>query len=420
MISPRPAGTTPEAIAEVFRDVWGAAVGAMIRTFGDADTAEDAVQDAFAVALERWPRDGAPDDPLAWVTTVGRRRIIDRLRKQSLGRALLADMAEAAPLAGEDPAPAVAPMDDDRLRLVFMCCHPALAPESQVALTLKLLCGLTTAEIARAFLVPEATLAQRIARGKRKIRDAGVPFRVPERSELDERLAPVLATVYLVHNAGVGVPPGGPGTQRDLCDEARRLARLLAELYPREPEVLSLLALVLLGESRRPARFDAAGAIVVLADQDRALWDRDRIDEARAVLVSIPTEAERRSYRLQAEIQAVHCVAPSVEDTDWAHILDLYDELLARTRSPVVALNRAVALAEVDGPAAALEALGELAERLGDEHLFHATRGEMHRRLGQRPEAAQALERAARLAPTDHERRLLEARARGARQDSAR
>lgn len=386
-------------------------MASLIRAFGDVDVAEDAVQDAFVVALERWPQDGLPDEPAAWITAVGRRRGIDGLRRQSLGRSLVADLAEAAPLEAEGAAPDAFPMDDDQLRLIHMCCHPALAPEAQVALTLRLLCGLDTAEIARAFLVPETTLAQRIVRAKRKIKAAAVPFKVPAPEDLDERLAAVLATIYLVHNAGVSRPLGEGGRVTDLCDEAQRLARLMVSLYPREPEVRALLALLLFGEARRPARFDAEGQIVRLGDQDRGRWRRDFLDEAFALLEGCAAGAPRRLYRLQAELQAVHCRADSTESTVWRRIVTLYDELLALTRSPVVALNRAIALAEVEGPGAGLTALEGLDEQLHGYHLLAATRGEFLWRLGRGEEAAASFEQAAAAARSDEEIHLLRARA---------
>jgi RNA polymerase sigma-70 factor, ECF subfamily len=375
-------------------------VATLIRVFGDIDVAEDAVQDAFAVALRKWPIDGLPPNPGGWIMTTARRCAIDRLRRESRGRDLLDEVAVLSSSA-EDPGPEViGNVQDDRLRLIFTCCNPALATEAQVALTLRLLGGLTTEEVARAFLVAEPAMAQRLARAKRKIKAARIPYRVPEDHELPERLRPVLAVVYLVYNAGVN-NPAEPG----LCSEAIRLARILVTLMPDELEVAGLLALLLLTESRRHSRTAADGSLVLLGEQDRTRWNRSLIEEGQAIVRRCLRYNQPGAYQLQAAINAVHADANTVEETDWSQIVALYDQLLVVAPTPVVALNRAIAIGEVQGPAAALTLVDEL--DLDSYYPFHATRADLLRRLGRTSEAAAAYTRAADMAPTDAERDFL-------------
>jgi RNA polymerase sigma-70 factor (ECF subfamily) len=389
------------AIGRVFREESGRCVATLIRILGDIDVAEDAVQDAFAVALRKWPIDGLPPNPGGWITTTARRCAIDRLRRASRGRALLDDVAVLSSGAEDPGSPEVmANVQDDRLRLIFTCCNPALSTEAQVALTLRLLGGLTTNEVARAFLVAEPTMAQRLARAKRKIKAARIPYRVPEDHELPERLRPVLAVVYLVYNAGL-TSPAEPG----LCSEAIRLARILVTLMPDEAEVAGLLALLLLTESRRSLRTGLDGSLVLLGEQDRRLWDRRLIEEGQAIVRRCLRRNQPGAYQLQAAINAVHADAPIVEETDWSQIVALYDQLLAVAPTPVVALNRAIAIGEVQGAAAALMLVDEL--DLDNYYPFHATRADLLRRLGRNSEAAAAYERAADMAPTDAERDFL-------------
>jgi RNA polymerase sigma-70 factor, ECF subfamily len=375
-------------------------VATLIRVFGDIDVAEDAVQDAFAVALRKWPIDGLPPNPGGWIMTTARRCAIDRLRRETRGRELLDELAVLSSSA-EDPGPEViGNVQDDRLRLIFTCCNPALSTEAQVALTLRLLGGLTTDEVARAFLVAEPTMAQRLARAKRKITAARIPYRVPEDHELPERLRPVLAVVYLVYNAGLN-NPAEPG----LCSEAIRLARILAMLMPDEPEVAGLLALLLLTESRRSSRTAADGSLVLLGEQDRTRWDLGLIEEGQGIVRACLRRNQPGAYQLQAAINAVHADANTVEETDWSQIVALYDQLLVVAPMPVVALNRAIAIGEVQGAAAALTLVDEL--DLDSYYPFHATRADLLRRLGRNSEAAAAYERAADMAPTDAERDFL-------------
>ncbi|TMK29876.1 MAG: RNA polymerase sigma factor [Actinobacteria bacterium] len=388
-------------MGRIFREESGRSVATLIRIFGDIDIAEDAVQEAFAVALRKWPFDGLPPNPGGWITTTARNRAIERLRREVRGRELLSEVATLSP-GNDDPGmpKEVGPVQDDRLRLIFTCCHPALSAEAQVALTLRLLCGMTTDEVARAFLVAEPTMAQRLVRAKRKIKAARIPYRVPEDHELSGRLRPVLAVVYLVYNAGL-TGPGEPG----LCSEAIRLARILSTLMPDEPEAAGLLALLLLTESRRALRTRPDGSLVVLGEQDRTRWDRVLIEEGQAIVRRCLRRNQPGPYQLQAAINAVHADAPTVEQTDWWQIVALYDQLLAVAPTPVVALNRAIAIGEVRGPAAALALVDDL--DLDNYYPFHATRADLLRRLGRHAEAAAAYERAAAMAPTNAERDFL-------------
>ena len=402
---------TTSEIERVFRAEYGRAVAVLVRVCGDIDTAEEAVQDAFAAALERWPQTGVPPSPAGWIITTARNRAVDRFRRESSRDARQA--AAVALLEWDEPGDGSLEEEsvrDDQLRMIFTCCHPALAPNVQVALTLRLLGGLTTAEIARAFLVPEATMAQRLVRAKGKIRDARIPYRVPETHELPQRLRSVLAVVYLVFNEGYAASAGDRLIRDDLCAEAIRLGRLLHELMPDEPEVMGLLALMLLIESRRSARTTADGAMVRLAEQDRRSWDRALIAEGQALVRRCLAIGRPGPYQLQAAVNAVHADAARAEQTDWRQILALYDLHLSIAPSPIVALHRAVAVAEVDGPATALGILDGL--DLESHHMYHAIRADLLRRLGRDVDAAAAYDAAIERSGNAAERAFLDGRRR--------
>lgn len=389
-----------EVLTRVHHEEWARVVATLARRFGDLDLAEDAAADAFAAAVERWPTDGIPPHPGGWLTTTARRRVIDRLRRESQ-RDLKHQAAQM--LYADAPHERTGPVEDDRLRLVFICAHPALALEARVALTLRLVCGLTVPQIARAFLVQERTMAQRITRAKAKIRAASIPYRVPSPEDIDERLSGVLAVVYLVFNEGYLASGGEHALRVDLSDEAIRLGRLLHGLLPEEGEVAGLLALMLLTDARRAARVSASGELVTLADQDRSAWDRALVAEGhalvRARVAAVAAGARRPGrYQLLASISAVHTAAPSAQDTDWSQVVSLYDQLAALDPSPIVRLNRAVALAELDGPMVGLAEVERLAAELDSYHALHVTRAELLRRVGRSAESRSAYDRAIALA----------------------
>jgi len=409
-----------ETVSAVYLSDSRRVLATLIRLLGDFDVAEEALHDAFRAALEQWPREGVPANPRAWLVSTGRFKAIDGMRRRARFDAL-DDVGDKADIAVVDEAAwaDAESVEDDRLRLIFTCCHPALAADAQVSLTLREVCGLTTEEIARAFLTPAPTLAQRIVRAKAKIRDAHIPYEVPTRAELPERLDAVLRVIYLVFNEGYTASSGAQVTRHDLSAEAIRLGRLLVELLP-EPEAIGLLALMLLQDSRRAARTSPSGDVVLLEDQDRALWDREQIAEGtrlvRQALTSRPAAGDQRRsagpYAIQAAIAAVHAEAPSTAATDWDEIVGLYDVLARDDASPVIELNRAVAIAMRDGPAAGLALVDAILARgdLKDYRLAHASRGELCRRLGKTADARASYERALALTRQEPERRLIERR----------
>jgi RNA polymerase sigma-70 factor (ECF subfamily) len=399
-------------LESLYREEWRRVLATTVRLTGDFDLSEEAVQDAFVAALEQWPRDGAPANPYAWLVSTARNRVVDQLRRGARFAEKQRDFAQLAALGASEIDLSEAAMLDDQLRLIFTCCHPALALEAQVALTLRTVCGLTTEEIARGFLVPVATMAQRLVRVKRKIRDARLPFAVPPRERLAERLDGVMLVVYLVFTEGYAATSGKVWIRRQLSDEAIRLGRLLCELIPRDPELRALLALMLLHDSRRIARTDRDDEIITLEEQNRELWDRREIAEGVPLLESALREGATGVYALQAAIAALHARAQRVEETDWAQIARLYDALLQKQPSPVVELNRAAAIAMAEGPSIGLALIDELEAKgqLNGYHLLPAARADLLRRDGRWREAAEAYRRALALVANDPERRYLNRR----------
>jgi len=403
------------SIDAVYRADWGRIVATLIRSFGDFDVAEEAAQEAFAVAVDQWSTDGIPDSPAAWIIQTAKHKAIDRLRRRMRFQEKVESYARELPITTEQPELETGEIPDDRLRLIFTCCHPALGPEAQVALTLRTLCGLETDEIARAFLVPATTMAQRLVRAKRKIRDAGIPYKVPETGDMAARIDAVLTVIYLIFNEGYASTHGEPLVRADLCTEAIRLARTIRMLmapYPPE-EATGLLALMLLHDSRRDARVDQEGDLVTLEEQDRRRWNRQQIAEALP-LVGESLRREPGQFALQAAIAAEHCKAARAEDTDWRQIVRFYDVLERVQPSPIVSLNRAVAVAMVDGPRPALALIEALAATgdLDEYHLLHAARADLLRRIGSTKEAAKSYESALALVTNESERRFLERRLR--------
>lgn len=408
--------TVNTAVDDVYRADWGRIVATLIRAFGDFDVAEEAAQEAFAAAIKQWPDEGVPASPAAWIIQTAKHKAVDRLRRQTRFQEKAESYAQEQPTTTEQPPLTDGEIPDDRLRLIFTCCHPALAADAQIALTLRTLCGLETDEIARAFLVPTTTMAQRLVRAKRKIRDAGIPFKIPDTTEIRERLDAVLTVIYLVFNEGYTSTSGARLVRTDLCTEAIRLARIVRLLLAPFPpaEVTGLLALMLLHDSRRDARVDEAGNLVLLEEQDRSRWNLVQIQEALLLVNQANASLAAGSFAIQAAIAAEHCRARRAEDTDWRAIVGLYDRLNTLQPSPIVLLNRAVAVAMADGPERGLRLIEELSKlgELEDYHLLHAARADLLRRMGASEEAAASYARALEFTKNDAERRFLESRLR--------